>query len=229
MLCPSYVGSCVSVHTRAAVFSLNSNIKTAQVSPSLPLRQLSASYHKCTMGCASNQCLDQGLLQTRFSINMYILVLTPVHLPHWPSFFLLIQGQCFCFLFSLFSFYSAWSLFLLRCREGLHGIFKWREKICIPYFPESLFPSLSNSLYACPFLFLSPPFFSLIFHLSLPVISFLLLSTVSSHPVSNIHIQLPCSISPTCSSLSLPWCFVFIMSLMFSHKTLFLAEPYSRH
>lgn len=88
MRCPSYVGSCVSVQTRTAVFSLNSNIKTAQVSLTLPLRQLSASHNKCTMDCTSNQCLDQGPLPTRFSINMYILLLTPLHLPPRPSFFL---------------------------------------------------------------------------------------------------------------------------------------------
>lgn len=39
------------------------------------------------MDHASNQCLDQGLLQPHFSINMYILVLTPLQLPPQPSFF----------------------------------------------------------------------------------------------------------------------------------------------
>lgn len=38
-------------------------------------------------------------LKTRFSINMYILVLTPLHLPPRPSFFLFIQGQHFLLFF----------------------------------------------------------------------------------------------------------------------------------
>lgn len=143
------MGSCVSVHTRDTVFSLNSNIKTAQVSPSLPLRQLSTSHHKCIMGCTSNQCLDQGPLQTCFSIIMYILVLTPLHLASLPSFFLLIQGQCF-----LFSSCSTWSQFFLRCRESFYCIFKWRGKICILFFPESpLFlacPMLTSVCSLCP-------------------------------------------------------------------------------
>lgn len=165
MWCPSYVGSCVSVHTRSAVFSLNSNIKTAQVSPSLPLRQLSAAHHKCTMDCTSNQCPDQGPVQTCFSINMYILVLTPLLLPSRPSFFLsllLIQGQCFFFPSPAPPEASfCWSV------ESLHSVFKWSVKISILYFPESSFPSLSSSLCACPFLLHSslPHLFTSVFML----------------------------------------------------------------
>ena len=99
-------------------------------------------------------------LKTRFSINMYILVLTPLHLPPRPSFFLFIQGQHFLLFFCSC---STWSQFLLRCTESLHGIFKWRGKICILSFPESTpFPpwpaactlALSSSL---PFFIMSFP------------------------------------------------------------------------
>ena len=38
-------------------------------------------------------------LKTRFSISMYILVLTPLHLLPRPSFFLFIQGQHFLLFF----------------------------------------------------------------------------------------------------------------------------------
>jgi len=58
--CPFDGGCCVAVHSAASFISLNSNIKTVQVSLSPPLRQLLASHHKCSTDYTSNQCLDQG-------------------------------------------------------------------------------------------------------------------------------------------------------------------------
>lgn len=53
-------------------YPLNSNIKTAQVSPSLALRQLSTPHCTSTIGYASNQCLDQSpLADTVFRQYVY--------------------------------------------------------------------------------------------------------------------------------------------------------------
>lgn len=205
--CPSYAGSCVSVHT--PVFSLNSNIKTAQVSPTLPLRQLSASHHKCTMDCASNQCLDQGPLQTRFSINMYILVLTPLHLPPRPSFFPSYSRTVLFFFFFLFASCCTWSQFFCWGVESLHSVFKWRGKICILYFPVLFFPPCPAAcmLHFSPLLRSSPP------HSSPPSSCYVCPPLVHRLFVSAANIQLACSISFNSSSFHLPW-----LSATFSHK-----------
>lgn len=86
---------CICSHC-TAIFSLNGNIKTAQVNPIL-CRWGSFQHHKRNMDCTSNQCLDQGLWGTCFSINMYVLILTPVHLSSWPNFFPTYSRTVFCF------------------------------------------------------------------------------------------------------------------------------------
>lgn len=48
--CPFYVGFSADGYAAAAFFSLNSDIKTVQVSPSLLLMQLLVLHHKYTTG-----------------------------------------------------------------------------------------------------------------------------------------------------------------------------------
>lgn len=141
---------CICSHC-TAIFSLNGNIKTARVSPIL-CRWGSFQHHKRNMECTSNQCLDQGLWGTRFSINMYILILTPVHQPSWPYFF------SFLFKDSVWLFFLFSPPALPEARESLQSVFKGSAKICILYFPESpLFPP-RPAAYA----YTSPPFFTVI-------------------------------------------------------------------
>lgn len=113
-------------------------------------------------------------LKTRFSINMYILVLTPLHLPPRPSFFLFIQGQHFLLFFFLFllhlkpvfaEVYRELTQHFQMKREDLHSLFP-RVLLSLPdqqpahlHFPPLFHSSLCHSqpLFFEVFMFSSCP------------------------------------------------------------------------
>lgn len=106
-------------------YPLNSNIKTAQVSPSLALRQLSTPHCTSTIGYASNQCLDQSpLADTVFRQYVYF------SLDPSPS------APQVCFFFSLPFIHGV--IFLSpTVTSSPEAFFSWEpERACIAFSNE---------------------------------------------------------------------------------------------
>lgn len=113
----------------AAIFLLNSNIKTAEVSPALCCWG-SSQHLKRNMDCNSNQWPTQGLWRT-FFFHQYVYFDLD---PPCPN------------SFKIFSFFF-WPLLLYLnqlCAKGVVTAFSNKVVICILDFPPNIFNSLSS-------------------------------------------------------------------------------------
>lgn len=160
--CPSYAGSCICSHPRRHLF-IKQQYKNSAGQPYSAAEAAFSIISQVYYGLRLKS-MPRPKAHCRHTFPSICIFWSWTHSTclHDPLFFPYSGTVLFFFCFPSC---STWSQFLLRCRESLQSIFKWRGKICILYFLESpLFPHCPA---ACmPALFYSLPFFTVSFFTS---------------------------------------------------------------